>query len=369
MENIPMKTTSEANAANPRPARRRLRLLLLILGPMVVVAGGLYFYLHGGRVVSTDNAYVRSDKLTITSEISGTVVEVAVNDNQRVSAGQVLFRLDDEPYRIAVERERAELESVRVELLALRASYQEKTAAIDEAREQIDFAKKEMERQQTLMTNRVSTEEDLDRARHNLEAARRRLAVLEQDAATVLASLGGNLDTAPEKKARYREVKTKLEAAERDLRLTVIKAPNDGIVTNVANLQVGRYLGAMQPAFSLVEVDHVWVEANMKETDLTHVKVGDSVRVVIDTYPGRELRGEVSAISPATGAEFALIPAQNASGNWVKIVQRSPVEVKLQLDGDTPMLRAGMSANVDIDTGHQRTLGDLAGIFTGKHEG
>jgi membrane fusion protein, multidrug efflux system len=356
-----MSKTAASSAPVPSPSLRLRRRILLLGGPVLLAAAGLYFYLHGGRFVVSDNAYVRANKLTITSEVAGSVVEVAVQDNEAVPAGRLLFRLDDSLYRIRVDEARARLESVRTDLATLRASYTQKVALIAEAREQVDFATRELQRQETLASGNVATEAELDQARHAVEFARRHADVLQQDAAAVLAALAGDPNLPDDKSARVAAARAELAAAERDLAKTVVQAPAAGIVTNVSNLPVGKYLAANQPAFSLVADNDLWIEANLKETDLTHVKAGDPVEIDIDTYPQHGLKGRVTAIGPATGAEFALIPAQNASGNWVKVVQRVPVRIAIDASGAARPLRAGMSAEVSIDTGHIRTLGELFG--------
>lgn len=361
-----MKTRTESTPEAPEKGGRRVvRRVLLVAGPLLVAVAALVFYLRGGRYVSSDNAFVRADKVTVTSEVSGTVVAVAVRENQRVEAGQLLFRIDDAPYRIALEAARAQRDVVRNELAALHGSYAEKTAAIDEAREQEAFARRELQRQEALSERKVSSAADLDAARHTFDNAQRHLAVLQQQAASVVASLGGDVNTPVENHPSFLAAQAAVDEAGRNLHLTVVAAPQAGIVTQVDNLPLGRFLGAGQPAFSLVAVDHVWVEANLKETDLTYLKPGDAVTVEIDSYPGRRWAGAVATISPATGAEFALIPPQNATGNWVKIVQRIPVRVELAVPGNGPALRAGMSVEVEIDTGHRRSLSDLSDQIAG----
>jgi membrane fusion protein (multidrug efflux system) len=344
------------------PRRRRVRRTLLLGGPLLLIALGLFVYLRGGRYVTSDNAYVHADKLTIASEVAGSVVEVAVRDNQPVAVGQVLCRLDDSVYRIALNEARAQLDAARTEVATLRASYRQKQAQIAEAGELVAFAERELKRQQELAAGNVATEAELDRARHALEAARHHVAVLQQDAATALAALGGKPDQPDEQFARVAAARARVAAAERDLEKTVIKAPLAGVVTNVSNIAVGKYLTAAQPAFSLVATGHIWIEANLKETELTYVKPGDAVTVAIDTYPHQEWQARVATIGPATGAEFSLLPAQNASGNWVKVVQRIPVRIEVEDDHPAEPLRAGMSAEVKIDTGHERHLGDLARV-------
>lgn len=350
---------SESSPASRRSRRRRL---LLWGGPLLVAVAAVFLYLHGGRVVASDNAYVHAEKLTVTSEVAGTVIEVVVRENDEVHAGQVLFKLDEEPYRIAVAEANAQLDAAKLEVATLRGNHRQKLAAIEEAKEQVEFARRELRRQETLNATDVGPAAALDQARHAFDAAQRRVVVLQQEAATVLASLGGTA-SADERNPRVLQAAARLEKAERDLRRTVVTAPTAGIVTNVANLPRGRFLPAAQPAFTLVATGSVWIEANLKETELTYLKPGNPVEIEIDTYPHHAWRGRVSDIAPATGAEFALIPPQNASGNWVKVVQRIPVRVKIESDDPARPLRAGMSAHVSIDTGHARSLRDLARVF------
>ena len=181
----------------------------------------------------------------------------------------------------------------------------------------------------------------------------------QQDAAATLAQLGGNADANVEDNPTYLTAKAQVDKAERDLRRTVVHAPSAGIVTNVEALQVGEYLPAAQPAFSLVSSSNVWIEANPKESDITWLKPGETATARIDAYPGREWKATVTSLAPATGTEFSVLPAQNATGNCVKVVQRVPVRLAVQMPSDAPPLRTGMSATVDIDTGHRRSLKDL----------
>jgi membrane fusion protein (multidrug efflux system) len=363
-----VNTTTTETEPISTPRRTLRRRLLLWLGPAVLLAGATLIYLRGGRVVSSDNAYVHADKLTVTSEVGGTVKDVEVHDNDRVAAGQELFRLDEEPYRIAVAQATAQLNAVKLELATLRGSYRQKIAAIDEAKEQVAFTSRELARQEELGQRQVSSAATLDEARHAAEAARRRLAVLQQDAATTLVALGGNASGPDESNPRVAAAQAALDKANRDLRHTVVVAPSAGIVTNVANLPVGRVLQAGQPAFSLVATSRVWIEANLKETEITYLKPGAAVEIQIDAYPHEHWTGRVADIGPATGAEFALIPPQNASGNWVKVVQRIPVRVEIDPNEAGHPLRAGMSAEVKIDTGRTRSLRDIAGHANESHE-
>jgi membrane fusion protein, multidrug efflux system len=359
----PRESAATRQKAPPASRRKRVRWLLLILGPLVLVAAGLYLYLTGGRYVTTDNAFVEADKVTISTDVSGTVAEVAVRNNERVTTGQLLFRLDDEPYRIALAGAEAQLATVRNDIAALQASYREKLAEIQQAQADIEFFDREFKRQQDLASRQVAAQTTLDQARHNLQTSQQKLTALKQQAQGILAQLGGDPDQPIEKQARYLQAQAQVDKAKRDLRRTTVEAPMAGIVTNVDALQVGEYLPAAQAAFSLVATDHVWVEANPKETDLTFLKPGDAATVTVDAYPGREWRASVASIAPASGAEFSVLPAQNASGNWVKVVQRVPVRLRVDVPADAPPLRAGMSVDVSIDTGHTRSLGDLTHIL------
>jgi len=352
---------TDADAAAPAirdpAARRRLvRWTLLILGPLLLVLAGGYFYVTGGRWVSTDNAYVKADILPVTTDVSGIVAEIPVHDNDAVAAGQVLFRLDDTPFRLALDRANAQLGITRNDIEALKASYRQKQEEIRLAQTNIDFYDREFRRQQDLASRQVASQAAFDQARHNLDAARSQLSSLQQDLAGIAANLNGNPNIAPEQHPRYLQAMAQRDEAARQLAHTVVKAPFDGIVTNVPSLQPGMYLQASTTAFSLVATDHVWVEANPKETELTNVKPGQKVEVTVDTYPGVEWQGAVASLSPASGAEFSLLPAQNTSGNWVKVVQRIPIRIRIDTDPSKPILRSGMSVEIDVDTGHARGM-------------
>lgn len=347
--------------ARPTVAQRqRRRVVLLLAGPLALLALALHLYLSGGRFVSTDNAYVRADKIEIATDVSGFVAEVAVEENQPVEQGQLLFRLDDEPYRIALASALARLEGVRNELTTLQATYREKLAELDQARTDLAFHQAQFRRQQDLAARGVAAQAAFDQARRDVDAARARLVIAERQADATLAALGGSADAPPEMHARFQEARAAVDRADRDLRRTRVHAPVAGTVTNVDHLPRGAYLPAARPAFALVATGRLWIEASPKETDLTHVKVGDPATVRVDTYPGRRFPARVASIAPASGAEFAVLPPQNASGNWVKVVQRIPVRLDLDLPEDAPALRAGMSVVVEIDTGERRSL---AGLF------
>lgn len=355
----PAEALDQSSKGDVKTKPKRIRRALLLLGPLLLIAAGLYLYLSGGRYVSTDNAYVKADKLSIATDVSGFVAELAVKENQKVAEGQVLFRLDDEPYRIALAGARAQLGTVRNEIATLQATYRQNLAQIEQAKTDIAFFEAQFKRQQDLLKRGVSTQAAFDQALRDIESARERVVVAQRQAEATRAQLGGDAEEKAENNPRFQQARAQVDKAERDLRRTEVRAPMTGVVTNVDRLPIGAYLAAAQPAFSLVATDHVWVEANPKETDLTYLKTGDPAEVTVDAYPGRSWQASVASVSPATGAEFSVLPAQNASGNWVKVVQRVPVRLRVELPENAPALRAGMSVTADIDTGHKRSLSDL----------
>jgi membrane fusion protein (multidrug efflux system) len=346
--------------APAKPARRRrsfLRIGLLVLGPLVVLVAVAWFYITGARWVSTDNAYVKAAMSEISTEVDGRVQEVDVKENQKVAKGDVLFRLDPEPYRIALQKADAQLGMVKSDILALEVGYKAKQEQVAQAETDMSFAQRELDRQQELAKSKVSSVSKLDDAQHAFDTAQHNVAELKQDLAQLAAQLDGDPEIAPEKHSRYLQALAARDAAALDLRRTTVDAPAPGIVRGADQLRPGDYLDAGKVALTLVGSQRVWIEANFKETDLTYVQLGQPVEIAIDTYPNHSWRGTVDSISPATGAEFSLLPAQNSTGNWVKVVQRIPVRIAVDAhDGGGPDLRAGMSAEVDIDTGHEAEL-------------
>ena len=347
-------------AAPARGKRRRLaRPVLMIAVPLLIALGAGYLYLTGGRYVSTDDAYVRADKLAVSTDVSGIVREIGVHEGETVQAGQVLFRLDPQPFEIALAGAKADLAETALAIEAMRQDYRRVLRDIDAQQAQVDLDQAQFERYANLVKKQNVSVSDYDQARFRLTASQQTLSSLEQQAAVQLARLGGDPDIAADRHPQYLQAKARVDEAQRQLDHAIVRAPFDGIVTQVDRLQPGQYLAAATPAFSLVAIDHVWVEGNPKETDLTHVKPGDRATVLVDTYPDKVWQGTVASISPASGAEFALLPAQNSSGNWVKVVQRIPVRIRVDRRPDDPVLRAGMSAVIEIDTGHQRSLRDI----------
>jgi membrane fusion protein (multidrug efflux system) len=369
-ETPPDRAAAETSAGEPAARsrrRRRLRGLLFMLLPIVLIIGA-YVYVTGGQVMSTDNAYVQADKVGISTDVSGIVKDVDVKENQRVEAGQVLFRLDDLPFRLALARATAEIGVVRNDLQALEANYRDMQAQIAEAQSDVGYYEREFDRQERLLKAHATSQSADDLARRNLQNARHKLASLDQQLASIAANLSGDPELPIEQQPRYRAAVAQRDEAARQLRHSVVKAPFAGIVTQVPSIAPGKYLAAASTAFYLVALDHVWIEADPKETELTYVRPGQKVTVTVDTYPGAEWTGTVESISPAAAQEFSLLPAQNTSGNWVKVVQRIPMRVRVDTsDTSLPPLRAGMSVEISVDTGHARGLPHfLTALFGGS---
>eukprot|EP01037_Dinobryon_pediforme_P012006 gene12006-12096_t len=307
-----------------RPRRSRLRTGLFALLPLALIAGG-YLYVTGGAVMSTENAYVQADMLGVATDVSGIVREIDVHENQTVKAGDTLFKLDDLQFRLALARAQAQLGIVTNDIAALKASYQDMQAQIQQAQSDIVFYNRELNRQTELTSRQFAAQATLDGARRNAQQAQQKLSSLNQQLAGIVANLNGDPDIRPEDHPRYHDAAAQRDEAARQLAHTVVTAPMDGVVTNVASLQPGQYLAASTIGFNIVATDHAWITANPKETELTYVVPGQKVDVTVDTYPGTVWQGTVESISPASSSSFSLLPAQNTTGNWVKVVQRIPI--------------------------------------------
>jgi membrane fusion protein, multidrug efflux system len=341
---------------------RTIRVLLLVVVPFLLVLIGTAAWLRGGGTVGTDNAYVKADIAQIAPEVSGTIIVVLVSDHQQVEAGAHLVQLDPEPFRLALAKADAELDNARTAVETARAQWVETGSELAELQSQADYLAKQAARQQTLAATGVVSASRLEEAQNAAAIARDRIVVMKQRLARMLAALEGNAAIPTDNHPLVREKRAERDRAALDLKRTTIRAPIGGTAVNV-KLQPGEQVRASMPLFVLVARTRPWVEANMKETDLTFVQPGQKAKVVLDVYPDVHWDAEVESLSPATGAEFAILPPQNASGNWVKVVQRLPVRVRLKPRSDEPPIRAGMTATVTIDIGQRRSLADL---FTGS---
>ncbi|MHA1164004.1 MAG: HlyD family secretion protein [Alphaproteobacteria bacterium] len=333
--------------------------LLSIAGPLIATLAGFYIYFAGGRFVETDNAYVKSEKIAVSADISGRVSDVAIRENQVLKQGRLLFRIDPEPFRIALDKAEARLLFARQEIEVLRALYMQKLAELKQAQGDVDYYVRQYDRQKKLNTRGFASGTNLDTAKRNLRNARDQSSTIMQNIAQTRAKLGGDPDLPIAAQPQVREAQAARDQTALDLRRTEVHAPVDGVVTNF-DLQSGEYITAGNPVFSMVGTGEVWVDANFKETNLTHVRVGQRAIIRIDAYPDDVREAVVSSISPATGAEFSLLPPQNATGNWVKVVQRLPVRLTFKQPSREPKLRTGMSVTVEIDTLHQRSMPSFA---------
>jgi membrane fusion protein (multidrug efflux system) len=339
----------------PRARRARYRKPLLFAAPVVVILGGLFIYLHGGRTEATDDAYVQSVKVQVSANVPGRVVAVGVTNNQRVRTGQMLFRLDPAPYQAMVDEAAAKLASARLRINALEANYRQGASELKAAQDRLHFAERERDRQQDLLGQGISSQAQYDTAALAAVTARQQIETVAQQNASVLASLGGAPGRPVDENPIVREAQASLEQAQLNLGYTTVRAPQDGIVTRVDQLPVGNYVEASKPVFTLVGTS-LWIEANFKEDQLHYMRLGQPATVKLDAFPDLKLKARLANFSPGTGNTFSLLPPENATGNWVKVTQRLPVELTL---GSTPAnlpLHAGLSASVTVDTGHRRHL-------------
>jgi membrane fusion protein (multidrug efflux system) len=355
----PRVIADQPSRVTRRARRKALRPFLMAGGVVAVIVASSTYWLTTGRIVSIDDAYVRAAKLAVSTDVSGIVAEIAVKEGQRVKKGEVLFRLDPRPFEIALEGAKANLAQIALSMDAMKRDYQRMLRDTEAKQAQLEDDQASFARYASLVKSGGVTRADYDTARYKLAADSAALSSLRTMAEVQLAKLGGNADIDVAQMPQYLQAKAQVDEAQRQFDHTVVPAPFDGIATQVDSVQPGMYLAASTAAFGLVSTERVWLEASPKETDLTYVKPGDPVTFTVDTYPGRTWKGIVDTIAPASGAEFSVLPPQNASGNWVKVVQRIPLRVRVERQPGDPELRAGMSVIVDIDTGHVRHLSDL----------
>ncbi|MFP6774804.1 MAG: HlyD family secretion protein [Alphaproteobacteria bacterium] len=350
---------SELPQSSPRRQKRWLRglirFVLMLVIPATSVIYGAGIWAESLRYISTENAYVKSHVLAVSADVSGRVVEINTHDNQAISKGDILFRIDPHPFRLEVDAVLAQMDDVRLQIEAKKMAYLAGLQAVEESREAFRYMDQEHDRATELTKRGVGTTARKDAARHDLEMARRALKTRQDGNQMVLAELGGNPKRKAEQDPKYQKLLADYGMAQLDLERTIIKAPSDGTASHV-KLRLGEYVRAGTPVFAMVETGDTWIEANLKETQLTHVLLGQKATVIADAYPDDTYEAVVESISPATGAEFALLPPQNASGNWVKVVQRIPVRLRITAEDGRQHLRAGMTVTVTIDSLRERSL-------------
>ena len=357
-------------AAKPRrrpmaALRRYRRVLLLVVLPLAAAAGGVVFYLNGGRYVSTDDAYVGAQKVLITPDISGKIDKVVVREGQHVNQGDVLFEIDPVPFRLAAAQAKATLEQAHTTYDNLVANSQIYGQMLDLAQQGIDLKQRDVDRKTQLVKNNYGSQLDLDNASNALVTAGAQAQFIKQQLSNAKTQLLGNPELPLDDFPPYAQAKAALDQAERNLDHTTMRAPMPGIATQVDQIQLGRFVAAGTPVFSVIDVAKPWVDANPKESDFTHVAVGQPVTLEVDAFPDHVFKGTIGSLSPGTGAQFAILPPQNATGNFVKVVQRVPVRIYFdQNDPSVANLKAGMSVYATIDTGHRRTLAGLLGLAT-----
>ncbi|MEA2892077.1 MAG: rane fusion protein multidrug efflux system [Bradyrhizobium sp.] len=365
---VPPESSPKKIAAEPRRRllaglRKYRRFLLLVVLPLAALIGGVAFYLSGGRYVTTDDAYVGAQKVLITPDVSGKIIKVTVKEGQRVSTGDILFQVDPVPYQLAVQQARAKLDDAKTTHDNLVANVKLYSQTIDLVNAGIAIKQRDVERKTALVKSAAGSQLDLDNSNTALVTAQAQLQLIRQQKSTALNQLLGDPELPLEQFPAYMQAKAALEDAQRNLDLTTVRAPMAGVATQVDQIQLGRFVMAGTPVFSVIDTSKPWVDANPKESDFTYVAVGQKVTIDVDAFPDHVFKGTVGSLSPGTGAQFAILPPQNATGNFVKVVQRVPV--RIYFDPDDRMvekLKAGMSSYVSIDTNHRRSLAGLLGF-------
>ncbi len=350
--------------------RRYRRFLLMVVLPIVVAIAGFTFYLNGGRYIGTDDAYVGAQKVLVTPDISGKIEKVVVKEGQIVKQGDELFEIDPVPFRLAVDEAKAQLMQAQSTYDNLRANIKIYGQMLDLAQQGIDLKQRDVERKQALVKNNFGSQLDLDNASNALVTAGAQAQFIKQQLSNAKMQLLGDPELPLERFPPYAQAKAKLDEAQRNLDHTVLRAPMAGVATQVDQIQLGRFVAAGTPVFSIIDVAHPWVDANPKESDLTYVTAGQPVTLEVDAFPNHVFKGKIGSLSPGTGAQFAILPPQNATGNFVKVVQRVPVRIYFdETDNYVKKLKAGMSVYATIDTGHQRSLAGLFGLSRDREPG
>jgi membrane fusion protein (multidrug efflux system) len=362
-DSSPKKVATEPRRRMLAGLRKYRRFLLLVVLPLAAVIGGVAFYLTGGRYVTTDDAYVGAQKVLITPDISGKIEKVVVREGQRVNEGDVLFEIDPVPFRLALQQAQANLATAKTNYDTLRSNIQIYGQMGDLAQQGVDLKRRDVDRKTSLVKSNFGSQLDLDNSTTGLVTASAQLELLKQQIATSKNQLLGNPDLPLEQFPPYALAKAALDQAQRNLDHSVLRAPMNGIATQVDSIQLGRFVVAGAPVFSIIDTSKPWVDANPKESDFTYVAVGQPVTVDVDAFPDHVFKGTIGSLSPGTGAQFAILPPQNATGNFVKVVQRVPVRIYFDAnDKMVEKLKAGMSSYVSIDTNHRRSLAGVLGF-------
>jgi membrane fusion protein, multidrug efflux system len=355
-------------AAEPRRRvmagmRRYRRVLLLVVLPLVALIAGLTFYVNGGRYVTTDDAFVGAQKILVTSDVAGKIIQVAVKEGQSVSPGDTLFQIDPVPFQLAVAQARAKLDDAKTSHDNLVANVKLYDQTLELVTAGIALKQRDVDRKAALAKNSFGSQLDLDNSATALVTAQAQMQLVKQQRSTALNQLLGNPELPLEQFPAYAQAKAALDDAQRNLDLTTVRAPMAGVATQVDQIQLGRFITAGAPVFSIIDIAHPWVDANPKESDFTYVAVGQPVTIDVDAFPNHVFKGTVGSLSPGTGAQFAILPPQNATGNFVKVVQRVPVRIYFDKNDEfVKKLKAGMSVYTSIDTGHHRSLASLLGF-------
>jgi membrane fusion protein, multidrug efflux system len=353
-ESIADSPSSDTVAATPgRSVKERLRRPLMLALPIVLAVFGVAYHVAEEPYVSTDDAFVRAAKVTVNARVAGQAVEIAVRDNQHVRQGQVLFRIDPEPYQIAVDQAEAQLRSARIQINSLKATYRQQQAELESAKDTAAFDEREYDRKKALVANDFTPREVYDQTETTLKVALQHVASIEQQIANTVVALDGDPNIEIDRHPTVRAAKARLDRARLDLSYATVTAPDDGTVARVDDLQVGNFVNAGAAVFSLMSSRRIWIEANFRETGLTHMRPGQEATIDVDAYPDHKFKAHIVSMSPGTGSDFAVLPPENATGNWVKVVQRLPVRLELdEVDPKRPLF-SGISVTARVDTGYR----------------